>query len=142
LRLFKAGTSDADGVQREISDLTEDSNPPISRMNSLQGVEANTATQLMGTGTQEVFVFEFGAAVFWGFARGEEENILSIIRMFCPTDSLVAPAEFEEAWDDMGFVTFPNVEGITVGNDVITMPDETPAKQVKGLFLPFFDCFR
>jgi uncharacterized Rmd1/YagE family protein len=35
---------------------------------------------LVLTGGKEVFVFDFGAVVFWGFKHGEEEEILDQIR--------------------------------------------------------------
>lgn len=39
----------------------------LRRINSLQGAEATSGSQMVGG--QEVFVFEFGAAVFWNFKR-------------------------------------------------------------------------
>jgi len=69
----------------------------------------------------EVFVFEFGSAVFWGFSRGEEASILKLIRAFV-IKGIVEPSEFEECEDDMAFVTSPNVDSISIGNDVITLP--------------------
>ena len=45
-------------------------------------------------GAQEVFVFDFGAAVFWGFSRGEETNLLKTIRMFV-TKGFVGSHEFQ-----------------------------------------------
>ena len=35
---------------------------------------------LVLTGGKEVFVFDFGAVVFWGFKHGEEEEMLEQIR--------------------------------------------------------------
>ncbi len=29
-----------------------------------------------------MFVFDFGAVVFWGFARGEERRLLNVFKMF------------------------------------------------------------
>jgi uncharacterized Rmd1/YagE family protein len=69
----------------------------------------------------EVFIYEFGSAVFWGFSRGEEAGILRVIRKFISKGS-VEPAEFEECEDDMAFVTSPNIESISIGNDVISLP--------------------
>lgn len=42
--------------------------------------DAQTASMLVLTGGKEVFVFDFGAVVFWGFKHGEEEEILEQIR--------------------------------------------------------------
>ena len=69
----------------------------------------------------EVFIYEFGSAVFWGFSRGEEAGILRMIRRFV-TKGAVEQAEFEECEDDMAFVTSPSIEAISIGNDVITLP--------------------
>jgi uncharacterized Rmd1/YagE family protein len=91
--------------------------PPISHSSKLSGV-----------GAQEVFVFDFGAAVFWGFSRGEETNLLKTIRMFV-VKGLVGASEFQSGEDDMAFVTTPDADAITIANDVITLPEDTPAKQ-------------
>jgi uncharacterized Rmd1/YagE family protein len=42
---------------------------------------------------------------------------------------LVPQDEFVQGEDDMAFVTSPIAEKISIGNDVITLPDETSAKQ-------------
>ena len=42
--------------------------------------EYQTASMLVLTGGKEVFVFDFGAVVFWGFKHGEEEEMLERIR--------------------------------------------------------------
>lgn len=41
---------------------------------------AQTASMLVLSGGKEVFVFDFGAVVFWGFKNGEEIEILDQIR--------------------------------------------------------------
>ena len=82
----------------------------------------------MRMNSAEVFVFEFGAVVYWGFPRGEELNILKTIRMFV-TKGFVGPDEFNSGVDDMAFVTSPEVESITIANDVLTIPDDAPSKQ-------------
>jgi uncharacterized Rmd1/YagE family protein len=92
------------------------------------GPAADDVSRIAGVGAQEVFVFDFGAAVFWGFSRGEETNLLKTIRMFV-TKGFVGAQEFQSGEDDMAFVTMPDAEGITIANDVITLPDDSPAKQ-------------
>lgn len=42
--------------------------------------DAQTSSMLVLTGGREVFVFDFGAVVFWGFKHGEEEELLEQIR--------------------------------------------------------------
>jgi uncharacterized Rmd1/YagE family protein len=77
---------------------------------------------------QEVFVFDFGAAVFWGFARGDEKNLLNTFKSFT-TRGFIGESEFDRGEDDMGFVTSPDVEGISIANEVFTLPDDVSPKQ-------------
>jgi len=86
------------------------------------------ANRLVGMGTKEVFIFDFGAAVFWGFSRGEEAGLLKTIRKFV-TKGMVGDAEFVSGEDDMAFVTSAEEKDITIANDVITIPDDTLPKQ-------------
>ena len=125
LRMYKESS--------EISAGEEKKNEEMCRIPSASSViedrkELDTPTRIGVSGTQEVFVFEFGSVVMWGFSRGDEKNILSVIRNFI-TKGSVRDSEFEDCEDDMAFVTSPNVDRIVVGNDVITLPDETLAKQ-------------
>ena len=53
--------------------------------------------------------------------------ILSSLSSFSIMISL-SKKEFEEGQDDMAFVTSPEVEKITIANDVITLPDYASAK--------------
>jgi uncharacterized Rmd1/YagE family protein len=70
--------------------------------------------------------------VLQGFKRGEEMNLLKTIRMFV-TKGFVGAQEFQSGEDDMAFVTAADAEAITIANDVITLPDETPAKQLMSV---------
>jgi uncharacterized Rmd1/YagE family protein len=45
-------------------------------------------------------VFEFGVAVFWGFSRGEEEDMLSLIRKYVE-QGMLTPEECTTGQDDM-----------------------------------------
>ena len=56
-------------------------------------------------------------------------NLLKTIRMFV-TKGFVGAQEFQSGEDDMAFVTAADAETISIANDVITLPDETPAKQL------------
>jgi uncharacterized Rmd1/YagE family protein len=85
-------------------------------------------TKLLSYASKEVFVFDFGAAVFWGFSRGEEVGLLKTIRMFV-TKGMVGVNEFEYGEDDMAFVISPEQKAISLANDVITLPDDTLPKQ-------------
>lgn len=92
---------------------------------------------------QELFIFEFGAAVFWGFSRGEESRLLDIIREFVPASSEDSSAthttltsqhrfieldEFAAGEDDMAFETSHVVSKATIANDVILLPEITSVK--------------
>lgn len=86
--------------------------------------------------------------MFWGFPRGEEEHLLKTIRMFI-TKGYVKDDEFPMGEDDMAYVCsavpavglddvginpilMPLVSSsslIAISNDVLTLPDDSPAKQ-------------
>ena len=76
---------------------------------------------------QEIFVFDFGVAVFWGLSRGEERKMLEAFRMFAT--SMISPEEFKYGEDDMAFVTSPEIDSISISNDVIYIHDTCPPKQ-------------
>ncbi len=52
-------------------------------------------------GPQEVYIFEFGAAVFWGFPKGEETLLLDFIKSYAISDGL-EEVDFAEGEDDIG----------------------------------------
>jgi len=83
--------------------------------------------RISSPGAQEVFVFDFGAVVFWGFSRGEETNLLKTIRMFV-TKGFVEMREFQSGEDDMAFVT-SEAKIISIANDVISLPEDSMPKQ-------------
>lgn len=118
------GTTD---MNHRISEII--SNNPNGNRNYMEH-QWSDASRISGIGAQEVFVFDFGSAVFWGFSRGEETNLLKTIRMFV-TKGFVGSEEFQSGEDDMAFVCVPTVdtETITIANDVITLPDDTATKQ-------------
>lgn len=79
-------------------------------------------------GSQEVFIFDFGAAVLWGVPRGEESHLLRVIRQFV-TKGMVEAQEFSSGEDDMAFVTSSDAKTITIANDVIELPENSEPKQ-------------
>lgn len=127
-----AGTclSDAGSERGSRERVAEQAEPPTrSREDSRVDTGAAPGTcRISAVGAQEVFVFDFGAAVFWGFSRGEEARIIKAIRMFV-TKGTVVGAEFESGEDDMAFVTLPEADAISVSNDVITLPETSSVKQ-------------
>jgi len=87
----------------------------------------HSSSILWSTGAKEVFIFEFGAIVFWGFRKGEEDALITLIRKFIEQGE-VSTEEINEEGDDMGFVTSSETDVITIANDVITLPDNSSAK--------------
>ena len=77
---------------------------------------------------QELFVFEFGSAVFWGFERGQETNLLKTIKMFS-FKNIFVQHEFQKGEDDLGYFLSPDASNISISNDVIILPESTSAKQ-------------
>ena len=76
---------------------------------------------------QEIFIFDFGVAVFWGLSRGEERKMLEVFRLYAT--SMISPEEFKCGEDDMAFVTSPEIDSISISNDVINIHDTCPPKQ-------------
>ena len=141
LRMYKSSTGNENEHEGgKVGDIEKDvllkramSEPTASTVSGtaydgMDKTELDTTTRIGVSGTQEVFIFEFGSIVLWGFSRGEEESIIKMIRKFA-TKGAVKEYEFGDCEDDMAFVTSPNVSRISIGNDVITLPDETLAKQ-------------
>ena len=88
----------------------------------------DTEFRISNPGAQEVFIFDFGAVVFWGVPRGGESNILKTIRRYA-TKGMVGTEEFSCGEDDMAFVTSAEASKITIQNDVIDLPWNSEAKQ-------------
>lgn len=107
-----------------------DFNRQDSQQTTLEEMKQNINNQnkLLTYASKEVFVFDFGAAVFWGFSRGEEVGLLKTIRMFV-TKGMVGVNEFEYGEDDMAFVISPEEKLISIANDVISFPEDTLPKQ-------------
>lgn len=147
LHLYKPGIEDSATIEdaavrvrdsvyfdtRTDSSFTEEH--PAVFSNSKNNPNGGTGTysdgekpfRLAVNGAQEVFCFDFGAAVFWGFTRGEETNLLKTIRMFV-TKGFVGVEEYQSGEDDMAFVMSSDASTISIANDVITLPDETESK--------------
>jgi uncharacterized Rmd1/YagE family protein len=95
------------------------------------GGVAEDGPRLSDVYNQEIFVFEFGAVVFWGFAKGEEKYMLDIVRDFVK-DKMIDDIEYESSEDDMAFMvslSSSSLPRITVANDVITLPETTTPNQ-------------
>lgn len=106
----------------------------ISRADPKRGSitdDGNISPRLSDVYNQEIFVFEFGAVVFWGFAKGEEKYMLDIVRDFVK-DKMIDDIEYESSEDDMAFILSlesSSFSRISVANDVITLPETTTPNQ-------------
>ena len=77
---------------------------------------------------KEIFVFEFGAVVFWGFSVGEEVDMLQLVRQFVSKKlSIEESATISD--DDMAFVLVPDDTEITIVSDILYLPENTITKQ-------------
>lgn len=77
---------------------------------------------------KEIFVFEFGAVVFWGFSVGEEADMLQLIRKFV-SKQLSTEESATISDDDMAFVLMPDDREITIVSDILYLPENTVTKQ-------------
>lgn len=93
---------------------------------SSNDVEKQNALQLHNH-AMEVFIYAFGAAVFWNFSRGEEAKLLNTIREYVVKTEL-SDVEFLAGQDDMAFVTDADALEVTIANDVVILPDTADAK--------------
>jgi len=77
---------------------------------------------------KEVFVYGFGAAVFWGMQKAEVQELLAHIEKYIVKGPL-SQEEFERGEDDMAFVTSFESAEISIANDVISLPPHASVKQ-------------
>jgi uncharacterized Rmd1/YagE family protein len=91
-----------------------------------RGIDSEGLEELVdvSSGGREVFVFDFGAVVFWGSSREEVGELLSICKNFIVKGRL-SQSEFEAGEDDMAFVSSFDEDHITIANDVIMLPENT-----------------
>lgn len=78
-------------------------------------------------GGKEIFVFDFGALVFWGYQDTEVQSLLELAKEYVVKGKL-SEIEFEAGEDDMAFVTSYDTETINIANDVIVLPDRVSVK--------------
>lgn len=67
---------------------------------------------------KEIFLFDYGPAVFWGFSQQEVSEFLEIFRKFV-TKGLLSKWEFEAAEDDIAFIIQPYQESTTTRTEII-----------------------
>lgn len=82
-------------------------------------------------GGKEVFVFDFGAIVFWGYSREEVKSsgLIELLKGgYIDADGELSMDEFAAGEDDMAFVTSSEVSTISIANDVVTLPDMASVK--------------
>ena len=96
-------------------------------LNSPQRLQSHTSGTLYNENLKEVFIFAFGAAVFWNFYRQDEKKILNVIREYV-VKGVLSEDEFKAGQDDMAFVTDAITDHISIANDVINLPEDSSAK--------------
>jgi len=138
LHLYKQGSEDKGNysassreiniMARDIDDNGFEISQTYQGMFDQQQEPFDDSLHISAHNSQEVFVFDFGAAVFWGFSRGEETNLLKTFRMFV-TKGYVEKDEFQSGEDDMAFSSSPDVSDFSIANDFITLPEQAPVKQ-------------
>lgn len=128
----KPSSIDRTPLQRHLSEdhvlLLATDGAAVKVLDYNQALTDDLHTRISTPGAQEVFVFDFGAIVFWGFPRGDESMLLRTIRSYV-TKGAVVGQEFESGEDDMAYVSSPAVNDVTIANDVLLLPEESPAKQ-------------
>lgn len=77
---------------------------------------------------KEIFVFEFGAVVFWGFSVGEELEMLNLIRQFVST-KLSIQESLAICDDDCALVLVSPDSEIAIVSDILYLPENTVTKQ-------------
>jgi uncharacterized Rmd1/YagE family protein len=87
----------------------------------------DTDMKMSDLASREVYIFEFGSVVFWGFSRGEESRLLDVVRDF--STKMVEKSEFEAGEDDIAFVVSADTFRVVMSNDVISLPFGTTPKQ-------------
>lgn len=97
-------------------DDKEDEFPPTER-----------ADALWKKSLKEIFVFDFGCIVFWGFSSGEEIQILNEISQAI-SEGKLSNNELERCEDDMAYIVDPNSIEISIENDMITLPEDSDIK--------------
>lgn len=96
-------------------------------LHSPQRLQSHTSGTLYNENLKEVFIFAFGAAVFWNFHRQDEKKILNVIREYV-VKGVLSEDEFKAGQDDMAFVTDAITDHISIANDVINLPEDSSAK--------------
>lgn len=76
---------------------------------------------------KEIFVFEFGAVVFWGFSAGEESDLLKLIQQYV-TIKLTQTEILAISDDDMAFALVDDTE-ISIVSDIVCLHENTVTQQ-------------
>ena len=89
--------------------------------------DQGTAGYLWIHNRKEIYIFNFGAIVFWGFHKDEEKIILAEIHKYIQKGPL-SDEEFHDCADDMAFLVSSEESTISIANDVITYPEDSNIK--------------
>jgi uncharacterized Rmd1/YagE family protein len=114
-----------DSHENILSD-NENAAMPITSLEETE-LAPQSAAVLWNSYGREVFIFAFGVAVFWSFHRGEENALIDQIREYVAGGEL-SEDEYSAGQDDMAFVLSSEDIAISIANDVITLPNNSSAK--------------
>ncbi len=109
----------------DVSDMSNYLLPPQSPTKSYK---PDSSATLYKANQHEIFVFEFGAIVFWGYHRGEEEDIKNILKMFIDEKKILLDEEEKLSQDDMAFIVSEDFNEVSIANDVISLPATSGVK--------------
>ena len=101
---------------------------PVVDENDFEKSSWNFRLDLPSPLTQEIYIFNFGVSVFWGFSKGEETSLLNIIRRYS-TGASYSGREFEEGEDDIDFVISFSAIVSSLADNCVYFPDKTNLKQ-------------
>lgn len=148
LRLYKMSAilqyrerSSSKGLLKEKENASSSSLLPLTRLSEegeFIGAELNADLDSASSisDAQEIFIFDSGASVFWGFAKGEESGMLRIITDFAISGTLDKNA-LEDSEDDMNFIVANSLlsssksqkSRVSIANNSVYLSDRTNAKQ-------------
>lgn len=122
------GKHPLDGGGGKGSSMDEIPNNSVTIPHELLEEEIIANSSYWSNGGREVFVYDFGALVFWGYHRDEVKELLEFFKEYVSKGKL-SEDEFKAGEDDMAFVLSQETDKITIANDVITLPEYTSVKQ-------------
>jgi uncharacterized Rmd1/YagE family protein len=82
--------------------------------------------------SKELFIFDFGTVVFWGFSDSEQTEMQDMIQEFV-IGKHISQQDFEKSQDSMNYVVSEHVNVASITNEVITLPAGISVKQLLAI---------